>query len=620
MRLRRVCVALALAAALWAVAIVVTGGVVVHLAGVRISSRTPLNPALVSLAAAAVALLLARPAIGRTLAGDARWVMRAVRPRTPATWLLIAGITLHASYWLAARPLWLDEEMIALNIRDRSLVDLVGPLWLGQGAPLGWLMTERLVGLAFGFGEAALRAVPLAFGLATLMIAWWVGRRWMSAAGAAALMFLAAFGQWAFHYSIELKHYSADMCFGLLLQVMLVWALEGRDPPLRLRRAGAWWATAAVAQAWSMGGLLVAPACAAVLAFGLWRRDGRGSLARFTAFGVAWLVCFLVHYAVALRFTAGSDYLRTVWAVAMPPEGSGLWERVVWIGAQAGGIAEKPGGTGLATLFWMLAVVGFAVARPPLVGLVLASVPLSAAGLVMLRLVPLFARLTIWALPARYVGIALAFDAAVRWGRDAVARRAPAVGLGAGAVAVAALVLCADVGRRSWLDIPVGHPADSNHTLDDRSAVRWLVSELRPGDALLTTELAEPALWWYGDAPIGPPGRGATLHGVPILEVHYHEPNPACGRPLADALAPYSRALVYFGFRFDDVPDEFDDLLVRQLEEVGDVEVIRSFAGATRAAVVHLSNPVIPTTPPGEARRSPGALDGCLSFEPAVAW
>lgn len=620
MRLRRVCFALALAAALWAVAIVVTEGVVVHLAGMRVSSRTPRNPALVSLVAAAVALFLARPTIGRTLADDARWAMRAVRPRGAATWLLVAGVALQVSYWRAARPLWLDEEMIALNIRDRSLVDLAGPLWLGQGAPLGWLVTERLVGLAFGFGEAALRAVPLAFGLATLMIAWWVGRRWMSAAGAAALVFLAAFGQWAFHYSIELKHYSADMYCGLLLPAMVVWALEGRDPRGRLRRAAVWWATAAVAQAWSMGGLLVAPACAAVLAFGLWRRDGRTSLARFAAFGAAWLVCFLVHYAVALRYTAGSDYLRTVWTIAMPPEGSSFGTRVVWLVGQAGGLAEKPGGTGLATLFWILALAGFAVARPPLLGLVLASVPLSAAVLAMLRLVPLFERLTIWALPAMYVGIALAFDAAVRCGRDAFARRAPGSSLGAGAVAVAVLVLCVDVGQRSWLDIPIGHPADSNHTLDDRSAVRWLVSELRPGDALLTTELAEPALWWYGDTLIGPPGRGASLHGVPILEVHYHQPNPECGHPLADILAPYSRALVYFGFRFDDVPDQFDDLLVRELEEIGDVEVIRAFAGATRAAVVHLSNPVTQTVPPGEVFLPSDALDGCLSFEPAVPW
>ena len=40
--------------------------------------------------------------------------------------------------------MWVDEEMIALNLRDRGWLDLAGPLWLGQTAPLGWLALQRL--------------------------------------------------------------------------------------------------------------------------------------------------------------------------------------------------------------------------------------------------------------------------------------------------------------------------------------------------------------------------------------------------------------------------------------------------------------------------------------------
>src|SRR5579864_1106324 len=47
--------------------------------------------------------------------------------------------------WAVARPLWLDEELIALNIRERGLLSLGGRLSFGQSAPYGWLALERLV-------------------------------------------------------------------------------------------------------------------------------------------------------------------------------------------------------------------------------------------------------------------------------------------------------------------------------------------------------------------------------------------------------------------------------------------------------------------------------------------
>ena len=46
-----------------------------------------------------------------------------------------AGIGSRVHQWYFSRTLWLDEEMIFLNIRDRMFSELVGPLWLYQTAP-----------------------------------------------------------------------------------------------------------------------------------------------------------------------------------------------------------------------------------------------------------------------------------------------------------------------------------------------------------------------------------------------------------------------------------------------------------------------------------------------------
>ena len=616
---RRACLGLAALAAAWAAAIVVTGGFSVHLAGIRVSSHAAGNPALFALAAAAVAVWLARPAYGATLLGDLGAGVGAARRVSPATWVLAGGIGLRVWYWLLAPPLWLDEEMIALNIRGRSLAGLAGPLWLEQGAPLGWLGTERLVALAVGFGEMSLRAVPVAFGVAGLAAAWWVGRRWMSAAGAAAFVFLLAAGQWVFHYSLELKHYSADIFFALLLPALVVWVLEGSDARGRLRRVAVWWTVAIVGEWWSMGGLLVTPACAVVLLVALWRRDGRRSVIIFAAVGGVWLAFFGLHYAAALRFTVGNPVLQTTWSDAMAPASAGLVARMSWLVQQAGPLAEKPGGTGLAILFWSTAVCGFVVAQPRLLGAVFAAVSLSAGLFAVARVVPLYARFSLWTMPALYLGIALALDAGVRWAR-ARPIRTPIARVAGVIVAAAAIVISADVGRRAYSDIPSAHRGDRNHSLDDRSAVEWLLAERRPGDALVTTHLGAPAVWWYAGVPISAPTLGASLSGMPIFEVAYHAPNPTCDTfGWASPLTSYRRALVYFGFRVDDVPKGFDELVLDQLRQLGSVTFFRQFEQSL-AAIVELPPPDRRALRAAAPVGPPVSLHGCLSMIPATRW
>ena len=144
-----------------------------------------------------------------------------------ASAIAFAGAGTLIYWWRLAKPLWVDEEMIALNARWRSFGDLAGPLWLDQTAPLGWLTLERLALLTFGINERAARAIPVLFGLGTLAVAVWVGRRWMTPLGAAILAALCSIGPWMVFFTLELKQYSADTCWALLLPALAAWALEG---------------------------------------------------------------------------------------------------------------------------------------------------------------------------------------------------------------------------------------------------------------------------------------------------------------------------------------------------------------------------------------------------------
>jgi hypothetical protein len=635
LRLRRGLLGLTVLAVLWCVGIALTGGFVFQVGGVRVSSRNVWNPLLLALACAVGVIALTGRGVLRLVSADidaARpYVRRAyaraaasplVRSCSPALLIALPGGALQIYQWWGGRPLWVDEEMVALNIRDRSFRDLAGPLWLGQSAPLGWLAIQRGALLLLDGGERALRFVPLGFNLAMLAAAGWVGRRWMSRVAAAAFVLLCALGQWVSAYSLELKHYSADIYFALLLPALVVWAVEADGPRQRLRRVALWWAIAALGQWCANGAVLVAPASVVVLVVAVWRMDGRRTALAVAATGMVWLAVFGIHYLLAIRFTIASSYLREYWQSGMAPASAGVVAHIDWLFRQAGPLSATPGGSGLAGLLWVISTCGFLFGRPRLLALVFAFVPVSASVLALMGVVPLLERLALWVVPALYVGVALAIDAGGRWARDGYRQRdLTRAALGA-LIGCAGLWVCIDVAERGWRDLMIGRERDSNHALDDRAAVGWLLSVKRSGDVVLTSRLGLPAVWWYGGASIAPPASGGRLpDGTRIFEILDNRGDPRCdAHALNRALADHPRALVYLGFALNDLPAGFADFLLLGLRSGGHVTEFRRFAGASRAAVVELGGASGP--PAGSDRTSPrGDLSaGCVGIRPAMRW
>ena len=325
---------------------------------------------------------------------------------------------------------------------------------------------------------------------------------------------------------------------------------------------------------------------------------------------------------VTLRHAQGSEFLQGYWAFALPPESAGTFGAVRWIGERLLPFAEKPGGAGFGVLFWIASIGGFAVASGSqrLLALTCATVPLSAFVLAAVRVVPFFERLALWVVPALYVGIALLGDRSVAALRSArVIRLKPdrtdaASGFGTPIQIVALLIVvavCGDITYHGLDDLRV-RPKNANHQLDDRAAVRWLAAQQRPGDVWMTTRLALPALWWYHDS-------GADT----ILEAKYAPPGPDC-RPgeLRGTVKGFRRVIVYFGFRFDDVPRGFDDLLLERLGDIGSLVGYRPFAQMSRAVIVDLTEPsrhdrnapVRPDATGEDLRIKP---DGCIAVQPA---
>jgi hypothetical protein len=621
---RRWLLAFGLIAAAWAVTVAQTGGGVLWLGAIRLSSHDPSTPAAIALVCAVAALALRWvPAARTTFSAERTWwthlIRRAVRvlrqPFAPAVAIAVIATALHVAYLVPAAPLWADEEMLALNIRDRSIANLPGTLWLGQSAPFGWLVVQRVILLTVGSGEASLRLVPFVFGLATIGAALWVGRRWMTPAGAALFVLLCAFGGWLPFFRFELKHYSADAFGALLLPAVAAWALEDDEGQARWRWVR-WWGIAALVQWFSNGGLLVTPACAVVLFGVILRRHGAAAATRFGAWGLLWLASFGAHYELTLRHAHESRYLRSYWAAAVPPRSA---DTLAWVIDRLEPLAINPGGTSLPLLLWLCVIGSLAFTRRFTLAAVFVTVPLSALALAGLRLVPLHERLSLWVVPALYLSVALVFDAALTLVQNAWrARRRSRLALGL-LVALPALAVAVDVVVQGHRRL-VTTPRDRNHGLDDRAAAQWLMSRRQPGDAVMTTRLGWPALLWYGGIPFQSFVTGRFPDGMRMYEVTYVDDPADCTPRMRTLAGEHRRILVHVGF--PDMPEGFYELLLGELTRFGRVVESRQFAHSSRTAVVELDGRVSgrPASPFPSAIGGTRPLEGCVGLGSPRVW
>lgn len=135
-------------------------------------------------------------------------------------WAAIAvlfGIVVRLSLYFGNRSLWFDELGIAMNLRDRSYIELLSPLDHNQAAPPLFLWIERFATQLLGHNELALRLFPLLAGIAALFLFYRLAFLIVPGSAAAIAISLFAVLRYTVYYSNELKPYIVDLCASLLL-------------------------------------------------------------------------------------------------------------------------------------------------------------------------------------------------------------------------------------------------------------------------------------------------------------------------------------------------------------------------------------------------------------------
>jgi len=327
-----------------------------------------------------------------------RWV---VKP----DWLIWAavgfGVLSRLRQYLFNRSLWFDEALLALNLLDRSAYRLVTePLALNQGAPPGFLLLEKLVIFAFGSGEYALRLVALLAGMVALVLFAVLSRRLLGAGWAAVLaVTLLAVLEPLIYYASELKQYSADVMWAVLILLTVTWARSRRE------RGGALLVLAglgAVAVWCSHPAVFVLGGAAVVLSWESLRRRELREIGTVAGMMAAWAASFILLYRVSLRALAANQILTGFWNSSFMPLPPQSLDELKWFPDTLFGLFRNPGGLYLLGLGGALFLVGcWSLLRSNSRRLTLLAGPMALALIASaLHLYPFGGRLLLFLVPA----------------------------------------------------------------------------------------------------------------------------------------------------------------------------------------------------------------------------
>ena len=150
----------------------------------------------------------------------------------PEAMVLVLGVLLRLLAYGLNRAMWLDEQALKGNIVGVRLLDFSEPLKGDQLAPFGFLIFQRAIATIVSGRNHVLRFLPLAAGIASLVLFSRLASRLLPRRAALVALALFAFSADLVYYSNEMKPYSLDVAFGLAITLMAVGAM-GRTPSPR---------------------------------------------------------------------------------------------------------------------------------------------------------------------------------------------------------------------------------------------------------------------------------------------------------------------------------------------------------------------------------------------------
>jgi hypothetical protein len=251
--------------------------------------------------------------------------------------ICLLGIILRIYFYVINRSLWLDEAMLALNIINRSFLELFKPLDYNQGAPIGFLILQKLFASIFGTRDYIFRLIPLVSGILSIYLIYKVSKKIGRQISPYICLVLFVLSPRLIYYSSELKQYSTDVLATLLLLFFVLNCLDKNCKPQSLITLGIiglitlWFSHPSI---FVYTGILIALG----LTFAI--RKDMYLLYWLVGIGIASGINFALIYFINLRFLASNNILIAYWSgsyAPLPP-----WSNLNWYLKAAIGILRDP--------------------------------------------------------------------------------------------------------------------------------------------------------------------------------------------------------------------------------------------------------------------------------------
>lgn len=142
--------------------------------------------------------------------------------------IIVAGVGLRLLAYCYNRSLWLDESMIVSAILTIPLLDILSPLEHSEVAPIGFLLITKVLTNIFGGSEYVLRIYPVVSSILSILVFYRILTKFSPKTLIPIALLLFVVSPSLISYSIEVKQYSSDVLFCLLL-IMMALDIEKGD-------------------------------------------------------------------------------------------------------------------------------------------------------------------------------------------------------------------------------------------------------------------------------------------------------------------------------------------------------------------------------------------------------
>lgn len=260
----------------------------------------------------------------------------------------IGGVFLFGLLWRAVRfaadfPMWGDEAFVAVNFFTRGFKGMLDTLDHDMVVPLGFLWTNLACTELLGRAEWGLRFLPWLAGIVSLILFRPLARNLLGRhAGLLALAVFAA-SYYPVRHAAEVKHYSFDLLFALLI-LGAAWRLL-RD----MKRPASWagYILLTGSAVWfSYTSVFVSGGAALVLGWATLKEKKNTPRVAWLASGIVLLASFIAMYLlVGSKQQWDVEVLREgQWAAHFPPLAE-PWKLPLWLVKQhTGNMFAYPNG------------------------------------------------------------------------------------------------------------------------------------------------------------------------------------------------------------------------------------------------------------------------------------